>query len=246
MGTEVMALREALVREATARVKAEAESATLRAARDRAEAVCKALCGPSGFARSAAIWLRGNDMPSAAAALESWAAGKGERPAVKCGECRHSLPSREATHFPLRCGLDTELYMGTEWTCPKGKPKPAPAPEPPKCKCGHCDLELDRRDAHGQWFTGPKDGLRRVCHACHDKWMAAEKKAARVAKLRERLESSSDDNAVKDTRGGGVAIVYYPLAVLDGRVRVRDNDGVMTWWNLADVTLLVPEGESHE
>ena len=93
MGTEVMALREVLVREATARVKAEAESATLRAARDRAEAVCKALCGPSGFARSAAIWLRGNDMPSAAAALESWAAGKGEpKPAPEpakptCGKC---------------------------------------------------------------------------------------------------------------------------------------------------------------
>ena len=96
MGTEVMALREALVREATARVKAEAESATLRAARDRAEAVCKALCGPSGFARSAAIWLRGNDMPSAAAALEAWAAGKGEpKPAPEpakptCGKCGRS------------------------------------------------------------------------------------------------------------------------------------------------------------
>jgi len=246
MGTEVMALREALVREATARVKAEAESATLRAARDRAEAVCKALCGPSGFARSAAIWLRGNDMPSAAAALEAWAAGKEERPAVKCGECRHSLPSREATHFPLRCGLDTELYMGTEWTCPKGKPKPAPAPEPPKCKCGHCDLELDRRDAHGQWFTGPKDGLRRVCHACHDKWMAAEKKAARVAKLRARL--------VELLRTRNVPVKAYDNGNAGLCIGVEDDNAIVEAagmpgrfrWALRTLIILVPEGESHE
>ena len=226
MGTEVMALREALVREATARVKAEAESATLRAARDRAEAVCKALCGPSGFARSAAIWLRGNDMPSAASALEAWAAGKGERPAVKCGECRHSLPSREATHFPLRCGLDTELYMGTEWTCPKGKPKPAPEPAKPKCgKCGgHPLVDL------------MSSGL---CFVC-------DTEASRVAGLRARLvELLNKDNVpVRSYHSGNTGLcigveddnAVVEAAGVPGRFR----------WALRTLIILVPEGESHE
>jgi len=136
-----------------------------------------------------------------------------------CATCKH-LEVREDMLPCLKC----RNGHPSQW-----EPKPAPEPAKPTCaKCGRSDEAVA--------YVGERPTLCRPCYA----------EASRLAKLRERLESSSDDNAVKDTRGGGVAIVYYPLAVLDGRVRVRDNDGVMTWWNLADVTLLVPEGESHE
>ena len=223
-----------------------AENATLRAGRDRAEAVPKALrCGGGTSSTGAIPDLRlaveamqgdfGNDsstarrLNAAIAALESWAAGQGERPAdapdteeTACYTCRH-MDVREDMIPCIQCMHGHP----SKW-----EPKPAPEPEKPKCKrCG------------AQTATAASEGYCKGCLIVMDMENA---EASRVAKLRARLESSSDDNAVKDTRGGGVAIVYYPLAVLDGRVRVRDNDGVMTWWNLADVTLLVPEGESHE
>jgi len=131
-------------------------------------------------------------------------------------------------------GLDAKIGSALEsWAAGKGEPKPAPEPAKPTCgKCGRSDEAVA--------YVGERPTLCRPCPVLRRGFP----EASRLAKLRARLAKLKPGDPIRWEADGNCALFRR----LDGDEATVTPFG---WthdvkWEITGITILVPEGESHE